>query len=405
MESLTPSSAVQRPVSVLVVHGDSFISLSIVRSIGRQGVPVSVLYSGNGVAARSRYCSYKEKYSSESEVIHRVRKVIAERAITHVIATSENLISLLNRFREEFEGLCTFLFPPQQIFERSLQKDQTLAIAEQIGVPIPRTITVAQSADLEPCRELNYPIAVKPRGGGGAEPFKVQYCNSHQELTEMLRGILDGNSFLVQEYVRGSGVGIEVLMRRGAPLMVFSHVRIREYPPTGGVSTCCKSIKPDPVLVDYSVRLLQAMEWEGVAMVEFKVNYETHRVGLMEVNGRFWGSLPLAIQAGADFPFQLLWTASASDLKEPFRPKYGVLCRLLISETKWLLAVLRTGYLNRGRALWEYLSAFTPSCRYYCFSFDDPAPAVAAIIARFKAVYVQAIGRMREPKVGTRDSG
>ena len=400
MERPSPLPPAQRPISVLVVHGDSFIALNIVRSIGRRGVPVAVLYQSNGLAAQSRYCSFKEQYSSESQVVPRVKELVAERAITHVIATSEDLISLLNRHREELENICTLLFPAERVFGRSVKKDQTLSIAEQIGVPIPRTILVAQPADLERCANLSYPVAVKPRGGE-VELFKIEYCSSYSELRDVLDGLVGRIHFLVQEYIEGSGVGIEVLMREGTPLIVFSHVRIREYPPTGGVSTCCESVKPDTALVDYAVRLLKAMEWDGVAMVEFKVNPKTGRVALMEVNGRFWGSLPLAVQAGADFPFELLWTASAPNLSQPFRPKYNVRCRLLIAETKWLFTVWRTGSLKRGTALWKYLTAFTPSCRYYCFSYDDPKPALTAIVARFTKLSRQAIRKLRSGKRST----
>ena len=58
----------------------------------------------------------------------------------------------------------------------------------------------------------------------------------------------------------------------------------------------------DPVLAEQAVALLRKLNWEGVAMVEFKRDRAEQRSVLMEVNGRYWGSLPLAIGAGIDFP-------------------------------------------------------------------------------------------------------
>ena len=93
-------------------------------------------------------------------------------------------------------------------------------------------------------------------------------------------------------------------MRRGEPLLLFQHRRIREYPISGGVSTCCESMPLDPKLRDWSVALLKAMNWDGVAMVEFRYDEASGRAVLLEVNGRFWGSLPLAVHAGCDFPYE-----------------------------------------------------------------------------------------------------
>src|SRR4029077_9073436 len=72
---------------------------------------------------------------------------------------------------------------------------------------------------------------------------------------------------------------------------------------TGGVAVIAVSEDPDPELLRSSVALLNALEWEGAAMVEFRVERETGVSTLMEVNGRFWGSVSLPIMAGVDFPF------------------------------------------------------------------------------------------------------
>ena len=63
-----------------------------------------------------------------------------------------------------------------------------------------------------------------------------------------------------------------------------------------------ESVAADPDLVRRSRALLDAFGWCGVAMVEYKLDERTGTPYLMEVNGRFWGSLQLAIDAGVDFP-------------------------------------------------------------------------------------------------------
>ena len=86
------------------------------------------------------------------------------------------------------------------------------------------------------------------------------------------------------------------------PIAWFAHRRIREKPPSGGVSVLCESVAVDPMLKEYAERLLRAAEYRGVAMVEFRIGTDG-RPYLMEVNARFWGSLQLAIDCGVDFPW------------------------------------------------------------------------------------------------------
>ena len=60
---------------------------------------------------------------------------------------------------------------------------------------------------------------------------------------------------------------------------------------------------------------MRALRYTGVAMVEFKVNAKTGEFVLIEINGRFWGSLPLAVAAGANFPLWLyqMWVENRED--------------------------------------------------------------------------------------------
>jgi predicted ATP-grasp superfamily ATP-dependent carboligase len=105
--------------------------------------------------------------------------------------------------------------------------------------------------------------------------------------------------------VGGEGRGVFLLAREGRIEVSFAHRRLREKPPWGGVSTLCEAADPEPVLVEYSARLMRALKWSGVAMVEFKWDPESRSAWLMEINGRFWGSMQLAVTSGIDFPWLL----------------------------------------------------------------------------------------------------
>jgi carbamoylphosphate synthase large subunit len=63
-------------------------------------------------------------------------------------------------------------------------------------------------------------------------------------------------------------------------------------------------VSADGPVREQGLALLKALKWHGVAMVEFRLRPDGTPV-FLEVNGRFWTSLALAVHAGADFPVLL----------------------------------------------------------------------------------------------------
>ncbi|MGA7239750.1 MAG: ATP-grasp domain-containing protein [Bryobacteraceae bacterium] len=288
-----------------------------------------------------------------------------------------------------FEPDIRLLFPPQHIFNRALYKDQTLEIAKQCGIRAPRSFTPQTVAEAEGWKGLRYPVILKPRhrdNSLGAKPvysLKAERADTPAEMIQKLRSYeASGELPMVQEFVAGTGLGISVVMRNGNPVCLIQHRRLREYPPSGGVSVYCESMKESPELVEQCIALLRAMEWEGVAMVEFRYDEASGDCWLMEVNGRFWGSLPLALHSGVEFPYLLY--RSYFETLECKRATAGVRARSLPGDTKWLISVLRSGDISRGRAIWDYLRAFHPATKYFVWAADDPLPAIMNFVNRFR---------------------
>jgi predicted ATP-grasp superfamily ATP-dependent carboligase len=125
------------------------------------------------------------------------------------------------------------------------------------------------------------------------------------------------------------------------------------------------------------VALLRALEWEGVAMVEYRYDPATGQAALMEVNGRFWGSLPLACHAGASFPW---YCYQALGLRQPIAAspyRLGLRCRFMTAETRRLLHLLtrRAVRGRRARELASYLAEFLrPGACYFVHDWRDPLP-------------------------------
>jgi hypothetical protein len=111
---------------------------------------------------------------------------------------------------------------------------------------------------------------------------------------------------------------------------------------------------------------------------------------LMEINGRIWGSLPLAVKSGVDFPLRLLelHLGRRLDARSDGRPVAGVRSRNLGLELVWIAAVLRRRrpypFLpapRRRDALTAALRLPWPRDGFDVLCRDDPLPAVAELAA------------------------
>jgi predicted ATP-grasp superfamily ATP-dependent carboligase len=185
--------------------------------------------------------------------------------------------------------------------------------------------------------------------------------------------------FLIQEYVSGKGQGLFALYDRGKPVAFFAHKRLREKPPSGGVSVLSESVEVPPELYDMGRRILDHVQWHGVAMVEFKVA-DNGTPYLMEVNARFWGSLQLAIDAGVDFPWLLYQLVQGRTLNDLQRYIVGIRNRWLLGDLVHLCLVLK-GDTNthatpseKWRAILQFLHFFQSNTRYEVNRWGDLMP-------------------------------
>jgi predicted ATP-grasp superfamily ATP-dependent carboligase len=238
---------------------------------------------------------------------------------------------------------------------------------------------------------------------------KTVYCHSPQELSAYLRPYARVNLYpLIQEYCPGYGLGQFVLMKDGQPHYTFQHRRMHEWPPEGGFSSMCAALPQDEHagLMAQSVALLRELEWEGIAMVEYRHDPETGESALMEINGRFWGSLPLAYHAGARFP-SFMYRLFGLGQQLPASPyRSGIRCRYMLPETKRLLRILLMPHKIADKQLrfrplpelLHYLLDFMrPGMRYYVFEAKDPRPFFSDVWQMMKKAGTLVAGRLPGP--------
>lgn len=335
--------------TVLVTAAEQRSALAIVRSLGRAGY--RVFTCGDRVpalAAASRFSSGFSRVPSPitqaPAYVEAVRKLALRWCADFIIPVTDASNLALLPTRDTF-GRTRVLGPPADAFHVVSNKDRLMQAARDVGLVTPGGMRLARPYDrfhLRP-EQIPVPTVIKPaRSLRGGRRHEVLHARTFEKLRTLLDALpAEAYPVLLQPRVVGPGIGVFVLRWRDQTLAAFSHRRLREDPPSGGASTLCESVPIDPALLERTEALLARVRWEGVAMAEFKVHSATGVPHLMEINGRFWGSLQLAIDAGVDFPALLL----AAALGRPVQPvrdyQVGVRLRSLWRDVDVLLARLR----------------------------------------------------------------
>jgi predicted ATP-grasp superfamily ATP-dependent carboligase len=312
-------------------------SVSVVRALGKAGYHVAVMgdtYATTGFW--SRYTASRHVCSSASDDADAFGRGLLELLrrydIKPVLFPMEDAsIVWCSAHREEILPLADMLLPPDDSLASAENKADTIRLATRLGIPCPRTYFAHNHEEAEHFAGLfvRRSFVVKPFHGSGA--VGVKYLNSEDKINWNTYFAAYGPC-LIQERIPESGeaLGVSVLMDAcGHLAAVFTHKRTEQYPNSGGASTQRISIRNDEVVCQ-SVKLLESLDWRGVAMVEWKKEPISGNYLLMEINPRFWGSLELAVRSGVNFP--LLYARAAQNLDTEPMSKYetAVRCRWLL---------------------------------------------------------------------------
>ncbi len=381
---------------ILILDGNQNQAVACVRSLSNAGHQILVGESNAwSKAGWSRLCHGTFRYPSPQEdvasFIARIMQIAQEQPGTLVLPMTEATTLPLSAQRDRLLAAGTRLVLPSHAdLLLAFDKEKTVRLASSLGVPVPKTTVICNDDQaLEAGHEIRFPAVLKPRSsvethpdGGVRGTGRPRYARNAQELLAVFRELRQMCSHvLVQEFVEGQGTGYFALMRQGELRAEFAHRRIRDVHPSGSGSTLRISVEPDPQVRQYSLAILQALHWHGVAMVEFRQVPGAAPV-FMEVNGRFWNSLPLACYAEANFPVWLARMAETGDIEVVNHFRTGVSCRWLLGDFRHLVEVWRGAppgypkpYPGRLRTLLAVMTP-VPGTFHDNFQWQDPLPEV-----------------------------
>ena len=400
----------QNEKGALILGVETRISVPVARSLHNHGIPVYLgSFSSSDPRIHSRAVAQFVRFPNPTESPARftdaVLHFVESRDVDALIPVTDGALSAVSENYDQLRQGVQLACPSPRVLQRVLSKKLTLGIAERCGIEIPREFLISGSDDLTLLGStFNFPVVAKPTEKRSTELFKVRYFQDFAALSSAFeKGVL--RDALLQEFCPGDGVGVEMLVHNGECLAAFQHRRLKEFPHLGGVAVVAVAEALDPDLYERSLALLRALEWEGVAMVEYRQDRLQRKVALMEVNGRYWGTLSLAIQAGVDFPWYQWQAMHSTPAAAPSSYRVGVRWRWTpgyLRRLRGLLpAVVRLGAAKWRRDLLLSFRDFLPPVRDSVLILRDPLPAVeefSRTLSRIISLDARSLAKRALPK-------
>jgi len=333
---------------VLVTNASYWNALAAVRALAKSGAKVFVagpwrrsFVGRQGVAFWSRYCSGRSYYTDPAASADRfaadIASVLKRKKIDVLLPVGIKEVMAVLRFEDMLRPLTAIPFGSFETVARANNKETAVRTAEAVSVPVPHTAIVEKVSEL-PSLGVKLPLVVKTCVGAASqgvwyvtqpsdwEKIKVEIEKLRTFHPEESTLFFNPHRLLIQEYVPGDVHDVCVLADHGRVRAMVTQKRLKTASLKGGGGLMNVTTNV-PQLEKYARRLIEELEYHGVAQLEFKHDPRDGQYKLLEINAKFWGTLALSIAAGVNFPYLAALMALGRPFKDSFDYQVGLIYR------------------------------------------------------------------------------
>ncbi|SHJ56798.1 Carbamoylphosphate synthase large subunit [Malonomonas rubra DSM 5091] len=387
----TNSKLIQKDRSrrVLAIVGDTQVGLWVVRSLARNGLEVHAITNTiHGQSAHSCYSTSSWLLDNNpslpgfaDEIIGLAQKL----DVGSIMPVSEGFHNGLITLRDCLDAADIHLFSPsRECFDKATDKDYVHQLCLDLNIPVAKGMCLDELMEQGPESTLQYPLVLRTRkqnAGLGKVPVKAAYARNLDELLNWHKQFESfADNVLVQEYHPGAEEHVQILMHDGEMFMTGDYIGEHHMPLAGGVTVQRISCHHQDV-IDDTVKLLKALNWQGIAGVQFHYDTDTGKYIFLEINPRFSGGLPTVVMAGFEAPFNLWQSHFEPERMRRTNYRLGLRTRILGGDANWFLGQLRRDELPPGQShLGKIKAAMTilwncgPWTKDDSFMLADPKP-------------------------------
>lgn len=328
---------------VLILDGYARQTLPMARGFKKNGCDVAVAcFSKLDVGYWTRWADKKilmkcdkTDYARQYEM---VKGWLEEKMFDLVIPMTDYSATYLAKNKEYLSQFAYIVVNDWPVFNLAIDKLNTMRICQEKGIPAPKTLfTDNLKADIERI-DFQYPLVIKPRSACGSIGFNIVKDKEH--LLRLLENDENANGpMFVQEYIpqKGSQYGAEVFRdKNGKFSFVLIDEKPRWFPLDGGSPTINITIHNEK-MASMSKRLLDAMNWNGYANIDFVLDERDNTPKIIEINARISAAALINFKAGIDVARVILENAFHEEVREYQAYPQNVKTSCILTEILWFI--------------------------------------------------------------------
>ena len=369
---------------ILVTDGRSLAALAVIRSLGLKGNEIHCGESfRHNLSSYSRYVDERVTYPDPGETPDRfvdfLHRVCQQENYDLVIPVRDETTVQLSKHRDEFAEVTNVLLAAFETLSPLMDKGETVKIAQQAGVPVPKTWFPEETNVTQIKDEIAYPVLIRPRRSSGARG--IEYVESDREFSRRYAQVeREYGRPIVQEYIDHSGghYSIGTVFDTDSN-EVATHVyrEVKQYPASGGPAVTAISVPP-PAWTREMLKIFEFVGWVGPAHMDVLYDPVSKEPKLLEVNPRLWMSLQISISSNVDFPELIRKLGLGLELEADTGEEYtttSVYRWVLPNEILWLLTAD-----DKIQGVREFVAFDREQQCFGTLSVTDPVPTVGTVI-------------------------
>src|SRR5579884_1370378 len=242
-----------------VLLGSDFKALGVARSLGKQGIPSIVIDNIPRAAWFSRYIVKRFRWSGQMDdpAFVSFLLTIGKQHALHqwvLFPMQDEAVQLVACNTTSLARIYTLVTQPWDIVQWENDKRQTYRMAEQTGVPYPKTFYPSHYHHLATL-DLPFPCIIKPAISVHLQyrtHLKVLSARTREELLTQYRraqAIIPPNEIMIQEIIPGNGntqYSLAAFCQDGHILAFMTARRTRQYPIDYGLGSSFVEAIPVP---------------------------------------------------------------------------------------------------------------------------------------------------------------
>lgn len=321
----------------VVVGLDHLNGVQTARILADAGIPVvGVAHDRAHYGCRTRRCEQVVEAPAGDDGMVSALVELGQRldARAVLVPCTDPHVRTLSRHRDELAPWFHLLLPPPDVVELLMDKGAFYAHAAARGFRVPRSVLLRGPSDLlRATDELTFPCVVKPPLSASprwerASALKAYVLATPRELQAAYPRLAPlADVLIAQEWIPGPSSELYSVNacfgRDGRPLATFVARKLRQWPVDTGESCLGEECRNDDVL-DLALRLLDGLDYRGLAYVEAKRDPRTGEHVIIEPNvGRPTGRSAIAEAGGVALLDAMYSEAVGRPLPSDLEQRYG----------------------------------------------------------------------------------